>query len=77
MNFLFYILSKHKPNGLDNNLIFDNQESLEFAYNSNAKHFMKKLRKLYNPMRYKGDKEEEQKIHLIMQEISMLLNNLN
>ena len=62
---------------MDNNFIFDNQEALEFAYNSNSKHFLKTLRKLYNPMRYKGDKEEEQKTHLIMQEISMLLNNIN
>ena len=76
INFLFYILSDHKPNGLDSNYIFDNSESLEIAYNSNPKHFMKNLRKLYNPMRYKGDKEEEQKIHLIMQEISILLNNI-
>ena len=77
ISFLFHILTNHKPNGLDNNFIFENQEALEFAYNSNSKHFLKKLRKLYNPMRYKGDKEEEQKTHLIMQEISMLLNNIN
>ena len=35
---------------------------------------MKKMRRLYNPMRYKGDKEEEQKTHAIMQEIQKLLN---
>ena len=77
ISFLFYILTNHKPNGLDTNLIFDNLKILETAYKSDSKHFMKKLRKLYNPMRYKGDKEEEQKIHLIMQEISILLNKLN
>ena len=37
---------------------------------------MKKLRRLYNPIRYKGNKEEEQKLHSIMQEISMKLNDL-
>ena len=36
---------------------------------------MKKLRKLYNPVRYKGDKEEEQKRFVIMQEIQKLLND--
>ena len=36
--------------------------------------FMKKLRRFYNPVRYKGNKEEEQKMHSIMQEISMKLN---
>ena len=35
---------------------------------------MKKLRKLYNPVRYMGNKENELKIHSIMQEISMKLN---
>ena len=32
------------------------------------------MRRLYNPVRYKGDKEEEQKRHAIMQEIQKLLN---
>ena len=77
ISFLFYILSEHKPNGLDSSFIFKDQKSLEDAYNSNSKNFLKKLRKLYNPMRYKGDKEEEQKIHIIMQEIAMKLNSLN
>ena len=38
---------------------------------------MKKLSKLYNPQRYKGDKLEERKTHLIMHEISTKLNNLD
>ena len=62
---------------MDSSFRFDNPENLESAYKLNSKQFMKKLRKLYNPMRYKGDKEEDQKIHLIMQEISMKLNSLN
>ena len=32
------------------------------------------MRRLYNPVKYKGDKDEEQKIHVIMQEIQKLLN---
>ena len=77
IKFFFYILYEHKPNGLDSSFIFKDQKSLEDTYNSNSKNFLKKLRKLYNPMRYKGDKEEEQKIHIIMQEIAMKLNSLN
>ena len=57
-------------------MIFNNIEDLRNAYNSNSKKFMKKLRKLYNPMRYKGKKEEELKRHSIMQEISMKLNDI-
>ena len=73
--FLFYILTQHKPNGLEDDLKFDNEEQLNKLYKENEKKFMKKLRKLYNPMRYKGDKEQQ--IHCIMQEISIKLNSLN
>ena len=48
---------------------------MEDAYNQEPKKFIKKLRKLYNPVRYKGDKEEEQKLFVIMQEIQKLLND--
>ena len=73
-SFFFYILSEHPPNGIDNDFTFSNPRDLENAYNSDKKKFMKKLRRFYNPMRYKGNKEEEQKLHAIMQEISMKLN---
>ena len=73
--FLFYILTKHKPNGLEDNLKFNNEEQLDKLYQENRTKFMKKIRKLYNPMRYKGDKEQQ--IHIIMQEISIKLNSLN
>ena len=73
--FLFYILTQHKPNGLEDDLKFENEEQLKNLYKENEKKFMKKLRKLYNPMRYKGDKEQQ--IHYIMQEISIKLNSLN
>ena len=75
--FLFYILKNQKPTGLDESLIFDTQQKLEDAFNQDPKKFMKKLRRLYNPMRYKGDKEEEQKTHAIMQEIQKLLNEFD
>jgi len=74
ISFFYYILTEHPPNGIDNDFIFSNPKDLENSYNSNKKKFMKKLRRLYNPMRYKGNKEEEQKLHSIMQEISMKLN---
>ena len=75
--FFFYILSEHPPNGIDKDFSFSSPRELENAYNLNKKKFMKRLRKLYNPVRYKGNKEEEQKVHLIMQEISMKLNSLD
>ena len=75
ISFFFYILSEHKPNGLEEDFIFNNPRDLEYSYNLDKKKFMKKLRRLYNPMRCKGKKEEEQKLHSIMQEISMKLND--
>ena len=75
INFFFYILTEHKPNGLDDDFTFTNPRELENTFNSDEKKFMKKIRKLYNPIRYKGNKEEEQKRHSIMQEISMKLND--
>jgi molecular chaperone DnaK (HSP70) len=75
ISFFFYILSEHKPNGLEEDFTFNNPRDLENAYNSDRKKFMKKLRRLYNPVRYKGDKDEDQKLHSIMQEISMKLND--
>ena len=77
IKFFFYILYEHKPNGLDENMIFKNEKDLEYAYNSDKKGFLKKLRKLYNPIRYRGDKKEDRIIHSIMQEISIKLNSLN
>jgi hypothetical protein len=76
IKFLYYILTEHKPIGLDKDLMFQNAKELENAYEIDEKKFMKKLRKLYSPVRYKGNKEEEQKTHAIMQEISMKLNDL-
>ena len=75
--FFYYILSEHKPIGLEEDFIFKSIKDLESAYNSDKKKFMKKLRRLYNPMRYKGNKDEEQKLHSIMQEISMKLNDFD
>ena len=75
ISFFFYILSEHKPIGLENDFVFKNPLELEKVYETDKKKFMKKLRRLYNPVRYKGNKEEEQKIHSIMQEISMKLND--
>ena len=74
-DFFFYILKYQKPIGLKDDLTFKTRKELEDAYNQEPKKFMKKLRKLYNPVRYKGDKEEEQKRFVIMQEIQKLLND--
>ena len=75
--FFIFILSKYKPNGLEDNMNFDDEVDLEYAYNSDRKGFLKKLRKLYNPMRYRGEKREDQISHSIMQEIAIKLNSLN
>ena len=77
IKFFSFILSKYKPNGLDENFTFKNISSLKEAYNSNKNRFIKKLNKLYNPQRYKGNKKEERKTHLIMREISTKLNSIN
>ena len=77
IKFFYYILTNHKPIGLDDNFTFQSLNQLENAYKSDEKRFMKKLRRFYNPVRYKGDKEEELKIHSIMQEISMKLNDID
>jgi hypothetical protein len=75
--FFFYILKYQKPTGLDDSFIFETTYKLENVYNQDPKKFMKKMRRLYNPVRYKGDKEEEQKLYTIMQEIQKLLNDLD
>ena len=75
--FFFYILNKHKPNGLEKNMTFDNIQVLDDAYYCNKKKFTKKLRKLYNPQRYIGHGIEDRKKHSIIQEIAMKLNTLD
>ena len=74
IDFFFYVLKYHKPIGLDDDYIFQTRGQLENKYYEDSKKFLKKMRRLYNPVRYKGDKEEEQKRHAIMQEIQKLLN---
>ena len=74
IDFFFYVLKYHKPIGLDDDYIFQTRGQLENKYYEDTKKFLKKMRRLYNPVRYKGDKEEEQKRHAIMQEIQKLLN---
>ena len=74
IEFLFYILKIHKPIGLEQNYIFESKEKLKELYDQNPNKFMKKMRKYYNPIRYKGDKEEDKKACVIMQEILKLLN---
>ena len=75
--FFYYILSKHTPNGLEDDFYFNNEEDLKQYYNSHKRQFMNKLGRLYNPQRYKGDKKEERKTHIIMNEISKKLNNIS
>ena len=77
INFFYYILTNHKPIGLDNDFTFESQQQMENVYKSDEKKFMKKLRRLYNPVRYNKDKEEGLKVHSIMQEISMKLNDID
>ena len=74
--FFFYILSEHKPHGLKDDYIFENPRNLETKYQLNRNKFLRELKKLYNPQRYKGDKEEERKVYFIMQRISAKLNDI-
>jgi len=77
IDFLFYILKNHRPNGLEKNYIFESEEKLKEIYCQNPNKFEKKLRKYYNPIRYKGDKEEDKKACIIMQEILKFLNEFD
>ena len=74
--FLFYILDKHKPFGFDD-FNFNTPKDLETFYNTNKTKFMKKIKHIYNPIRFKGNKEEERKKHCIVKEISMIINNFD
>ena len=47
ISFFFFILTEHKPIGLENDFIFNNKKDLEEVYNSNKKKFMKKLLDFY------------------------------
>ena len=75
--FLFYILKNHEPNGLEQNYNFESIEKLKELYYQNPNKFVKKMRKYYNPTRYIGDKEEDKKKYVIMQEIIKFLNEFD
>ena len=77
LEFFFYILTEHKPNGLEKYISINNFNELKEKYSSDKKIFIRNLRKLYHPSRYKSDKENELERYCIMQEISMKLNNLD
>ena len=77
INFFYYILTNHKPIGLDDNFIFKSPKELENAYKSNKRKFLKALKRLYNPVRYKTDTEERLKVHCIIREIEMKLNDID
>ena len=76
IDFFFYILSNHKPFGIEDDFIFKNKDNLETVYNFNKRIFIGTLKKLYHPQQYKGSKIEERKIHYIMQFIAKKLNEL-
>ena len=73
INFLFYILKNHKPNGLDHSYIFNNINDLEVKYKEDPIKFIRTLKILYHPQHYKGYRFEERKIQYIMREISTKL----
>ena len=77
IEFLFYILKNHRPNGFEKNYNFESKEKLKEIYYQNPNTFVKKLRKYYNPIRYKGDKEEDKKACIIMREILKFLNEFD
>ena len=76
IEFFYYILTNHKPTGLEDEFIFLKIKDLKKKFNSNKMKFLNKLSRFYNPQRYKGDKFAERKIHYIMREISKKLNLL-
>jgi len=76
IDFLFFILTKHKPRGLKPEFNFKDKDELKMIYNSKNEKLMKELRKRYHPQRYKGDKEEQRKEKCIMENIATKLNKI-
>ena len=76
IEFFYYILINHKPNGIEKYFSFNSKKDLEKAYNENERKFMNKIIRLYNPQRYKGNNLESRKIHFIMEDIAKKLNYL-
>ena len=74
IDFVFFILTNHKPRGLKEEFNFKNKEEFKMIYNSKTEKLMKELRKKYHPQRYKGDKEEQRKEYCIMENIATKLN---
>ena len=74
IDFFYYILNNHKPNGVEKYFSFSNKKELENSFIKNKKDFLNKLIRLYNPQKYKGNKLEERKIHYIMQDICKKIN---
>ena len=67
-------MTYYKPRGLDKKIKFKNKEEFIMIYNSKTEKLMNKLRTLYHPQRYKGDKEEQRKEYCIMENIETKLN---
>jgi len=76
IDFLFFILTKHKPRGLKPEFNKEKKDELKMIYNSKYEKLMKELRKRYHPQRYKGDKEEQRKEKCIMENIATKLNKI-
>ena len=76
IDFFFYIIKNHKPNGLEQYFSFNSKRDIEKFYNENRRKFLNKIIRLYNPQRYRGNTLEARKIHHIMQNISQKLNFL-
>ena len=77
IEFFYYILKNHKPIGLEQSISFNTKKDILNEFNSDNRKFMNKIIKLYNPQKYKGDKLESRKQHLIMQYIAKKLNVLD
>jgi hypothetical protein len=73
-DFVFFILTNHKPRGIKEEFNFKNKDEFNMIYNSKKEKLMKELRKRYHPQRYKGDKEEQRKEYCIMENIATKLN---
>ena len=75
ISFFFYILSNHKPNGLNDKYKFQNCSELENVYNNNKKQFIDYLKKRYHPSRYTGNKKDDRKKKYIMRQIFLKLES--
>ena len=76
INFFYYILKEYPPNELPDFYKFDDCQLLEDDFDADPKRFLRELKRLYNPLRFKDKNEKEIKKYIITEDIWTKLNSL-